>query len=53
MTSNMCMYPPKVYELTKPSNHRTSRITKIVQSMEVTSLVLLTTHNRYFDTSLE
>jgi len=33
MTSKMWMYPPKVYELTNPSNHKTSRITKIVQSM--------------------
>src|SRR5580658_3762175 len=27
------MNPPRVYELTSPSNHRTRRITKIVQSM--------------------
>src|SRR5262245_37642540 len=29
------MYPPKVYELTIPSNHNTSKITKMVQSMLV------------------
>jgi hypothetical protein len=27
------MNPPNVYELTSPSNHRTNRITKIVQSI--------------------
>jgi len=33
MTKRMWMYPPSVYELTNPSNHRTNRITKIVQSI--------------------
>jgi len=32
------MNPPNVYELTSPSNHRTSRITKIVQSIVTSSL---------------
>src|SRR5215475_9846526 len=37
MTSKMWMKPPSVYELTMPSAHRISRITKIVHNI-VTSL---------------
>jgi hypothetical protein len=33
MSSKMWMNPPKVYELTIPSAHKTSRITKIVHSI--------------------
>lgn len=29
------MYPPRVYELTSPSSHKTRSITKIVQSMSI------------------
>jgi len=33
------MNPPRVYELTSPTNHKTRRITKIVQSICQTSKV--------------
>src|SRR5438874_4944938 len=36
-TSKIWINPPNVYELTRPSNHRTSRITKIVQSIVTSS----------------
>jgi hypothetical protein len=32
-TSRICTNPPNVYDVTSPSSHNTSRITKIVQSM--------------------
>lgn len=37
-TRRMCMNPPRVYELTRPSNQSTSRITKIVQSIVTSKL---------------
>src|ERR1043166_3779368 len=38
ITSSRWMKPPSVYELTRPSSHSTSRMTKIVQSIQILSV---------------
>src|ERR1035438_9986801 len=39
-TSRICTKPPRVYDVTSPKNHSTSRITKIVQSIFLLSLAI-------------
>src|SRR5579872_6067235 len=47
-TRRMCIKPPRVYELTIPSNHNTNRMTAIVQSICVDPFLL----RQAFDTKI-